>query len=63
MVKCPCCEATAPYVNELETIYDEDGWNINVIRHYHCWTCHCSFSLTSVYTCVDQHEEIKIEEE
>lgn len=61
MPKCPHCGSTAQ-VREEETIYDENGWDINVIRRYSCG-CGCRFSLTSTYTCNDQYEELEIEVE
>lgn len=59
MPKCPRCGSTAQ-VRERETIYDENGWEISVIRRYYCG-CGCCFSLTSVYICNDEYEELEIE--
>lgn len=35
MPKCPWCGSTAQ-VREIDTEYLEDGWSIEVRRHYRC---------------------------
>ena len=51
MPKCPHCGSTAQ-VQEIETNYIEDGWDIIVYRDYACG-CGCRFYGTSVFHCQD----------
>ena len=57
MIKCPRCGSTAQ-VQEIETNYIEDGWEITVYRDYEC-RCGCRFYGTSVFHCQDQYEIIE----
>lgn len=60
MPKCPHCGSTAQ-VQEIETNYIEDGWEITVYRNYECG-CSCRFYGVSVFHCQDQYESIEEEE-
>ena len=57
MPKCPRCGSTAQ-VEEIETSYIEDGWEITVYRDYECG-CGCRFRGISVFICQDQYEDIE----
>lgn len=58
MPKCPWCGSTAQ-VKEIETEYLEDGWSIEVQRHYKCG-CGTCFVHKSWFES-DSYEEVEIE--
>ena len=60
MPKCPHCGSTAQ-VQEIETKYIEDGWEITIYRNYKCG-CGYRFYGVSVFHCQDQCEFIEEEE-
>lgn len=58
MTKCPNCGSTAQS-RLLFTEYNEDGWDIEVVRTYICG-CGCTYTGTSYYQC---HECYEVTEE
>ena len=47
MIKCPKCGSTAQ-LEVVDTDYNEDGANIEVIRYYRCG-CRHGFTTSSLY--------------
>jgi len=58
MPKCPWCGSTAQ-VREVETEYLEDGWSIEVRRHYRCG-CGTCFVHKSWFKS-EGYEEVEVE--
>ena len=58
MPKCPWCGSTAQ-VKEIETEYLEDGWSIEVRRHYKCG-CGTCFVHKSWFES-DGYDEVEVE--
>ena len=55
MSKCPHC-GSIRYHDLYETIYDEDGSLLNVIRRYTCLDCGRKFKALAVFTFVGYEE-------
>ena len=54
MTRCPKCGSSAQ-PKLLTTEYNEDGWDIEVVRTYICG-CGCTFTGTSYYHCQEGYE-------
>lgn len=57
MVRCPNCGSTAQ-VKVVNTEYNEDGWDLEVVRVYKC-RCGQMFTGTSYFHCPDAYEIIE----
>ena len=57
MVRCPYCGSTAQ-VKVVSTEYNEDGWDIEVVRTYKCG-CSQMFTGTSYFHCPEAYEIIE----
>ena len=57
MTRCPNCGSSAQ-IRVTDTEYDEDGWDIEVVRTYKCG-CGCAFTGTSCFHCSDGYEIIE----
>ncbi len=58
MARCPNCGNSAQ-PKLLATEYNEDGWDIEVVRTYAC-SCGCVYTGTSYYECQDCDEELEV---
>lgn len=56
-MKCPNCGSTAQ-VKVVSTEYNEDGWDIEVVRTYKCGYG-CGFTGTSYFHCPEAYEIIE----
>ena len=54
MARCPKCGSSAQ-PKLLTTEYNEDGWDIEIVRTYICG-CGCTFTGTSYYHCQEGYE-------
>ena len=61
MIKCPHCGSTN-YPHLDETIYDEDGDLLNVIRRYTCSNCGKRFVGYTTYVWNNMEEEFEKED-
>mgnify|MGYP003296144769 CR=1 FL=1 len=57
MVKCPTCGSSAQ-PKLVATEYNEDGWTIEVVRHYTCG-CGATFTGKSYYHCQEAYEIVE----
>ena len=57
MIRCPWCGSTAQ-VKVVSTEYNEDGWDIEVVRTYKCG-CGQMFTGTSYFHCPEAYEIIE----
>ena len=57
MTRCPNCGSSAQ-LKVTETEYNEDGWEIEVVRTYKCG-CGCGFTGTSYYHCQECYEIVE----
>lgn len=62
MNKCPHCGNPAHHAHLDETIYDEDGYLLNVIRRYTCFNCGERFVGYTTYVWNNMEEEFEKED-